>query len=139
MGDFVLAVVHQQGLASRLLTSSHASWYGLMLAVRVALIFPGWVAILLFVIALSASGLRHSTGRGGQVHSNELPCLIVAVNAVLVGLYFGRIHGLRQLGESDFRARLHNPGNQPLVLRRRSATKRIGRLGTVCDLTITWS
>lgn len=108
MGDFVLAVAHQQGSVSGSLASSHAFWYGIMLAVGVALIFPGWVAILLFVVALLASGLLHSGGGGGHIHSTALPYLIVAVIAVLVGLYFGRIRGLRHLGESDFRTRLRN-------------------------------
>jgi hypothetical protein len=107
VGDFVLAVAHQQGSVSGSLASSHAFWYGIMLAVGVALIFPGWVAILLFVVALLASGLLHS-GSGGHIHSAALPYLIVAVIAVLVGLYFGRIRGLRHLGESDFRTRLRN-------------------------------
>jgi hypothetical protein len=107
VGGFVLAVAHQQGSVSGSLASSHAFWYGIMLAVGVALIFPGWVAILLFVVALLASGLLHSGG-GGHIHSAALPYLIVAVIAVLVGLYFGRLRGLRHLGESDFRTRLRN-------------------------------
>jgi ABC-type uncharacterized transport system fused permease/ATPase subunit len=78
-----------------------------MLPVGVALIFPGWAAILLFVIALLASGLLHSAG-GGHVYSTALLYLIVAVMAVLVGPYFGRIRGLRHLSESDFRTRLRN-------------------------------
>jgi hypothetical protein len=108
VGDFVLAVAHQQGSVSGSLASSHAFWYGIMLAFGVALIFPGWVAILLFVDALLASGLLRSGGGGGHIHSAALPYLIVAVIAVLVGLYFGRIRGLRHLGESDFRTRLRN-------------------------------
>jgi len=63
---------------------------------------------LLFVIALLATGLLHPTG--GHAHSVGVPYVIVAVIAVLAGLYFGRIRGLRQLGESDFRVRLHNAG-----------------------------
>ena len=34
--------------------------------------------------------------------------LIVVAIAVVVGLYFGRMRGLRHLGESEFRARLTN-------------------------------
>ena len=63
---------------------------------------------LLFVIALLATGLLHPTG--GHAHSVGVPYVIVAVIAVLAGLYFGRIRGLRQLGESDFRVRLRNAG-----------------------------
>ena len=83
-------------------------WYGILLALGVAWILPGQIAGLLFVIALLATGLLHSTG--GHAHSVGVPYLIVAVIAVLAGLYFGRIRGLRQLGESDFRVRLRNAG-----------------------------
>lgn len=69
---------------------------------------PGRIAGLLFVIALLATGLLHWTG--GHPHSVGVSYLIVAVIAVLVGLYFGRIRGLRQLGKSDFRVRLRNAG-----------------------------
>jgi hypothetical protein len=68
---------------------------------------PGPIAGLLFVIALLATDLLHSTG---HAHPVGVPYLIVAGIAVLVGLYFGRIGGLRQLGESDFRVRLRNAG-----------------------------
>ena len=104
----VLAVVRQQALASGSLISSRMFWYGILLALGVAWILPGRIAGLLFVIALLATGLLHSTG--GHTHSVVVPYLIVAVIAVLVGLYFGRIRGLRQLGESDFRVRLRNAG-----------------------------
>ena len=74
----------------------------------VAWILPGRMAGLLFVIALLATGLLHPAG--GHAHSAGVPYVIVAVIAVLAGLRFGRIRGLRQLGESDFRVRLHNAG-----------------------------
>jgi hypothetical protein len=46
-----------------------------------------------------------------------MPHVIVAVITVLAGLRFGRIRGLRQLGESDFRVRFVMPGgNQPLAV-----------------------
>ena len=83
-------------------------WYGILPALGAAWIFPGRIAGLLFVIALLATGLRHSTG--DHAHSVVVPYLIVAVIAVLVGLYFGRIRGAQQLGESDFRVRLRNAG-----------------------------
>jgi len=83
-------------------------WYGILLALGVAWILPGQSAGLLFVIALLATGLLHSAG--GHADFVGVPYLIVAVIAVLVGLYFGRIRGLRQLGESDFRVRLRNAG-----------------------------
>jgi len=108
VGRLVLAVVRQQASASGSLISSHMFWYGILLALGVAWILPGQIAGLLFVIALLATGLLHSTG--GRAHSVGVPYLIVAVIAVLAGLYFGRIRGLRQLDESDFRVRLRNAG-----------------------------
>ena len=108
VGRLVLAVARQQASASGSLISSHMSWYGVLLALGVAWILPGRIAGLLFVIALLATGLPHCAG--GHVHSVGVPSLIVAVIPVLVGLHFGRIRGLRQLGESDFRVRLRNAG-----------------------------
>ena len=53
----------------------------------VAWILAGRMAGLLFVIALLATWLLHSTG--GHAHSVGVPYVIVAVIAVLAGLYFG--------------------------------------------------
>jgi hypothetical protein len=108
VGRLVLAVVHQQASASGSLISSHMFWYGVLLALGVAWILPGRIAGLLFVISLLATGLPHCAG--GHAHSVGVPSLIVAVIAVLAGLHFGRIRGLRQLGKSDFRVRLRNAG-----------------------------
>jgi hypothetical protein len=108
VGRLVLAVVRQQASVSGSLISSHMFWYGILLALGVAWILPGRIAGLLFVIALLAMGLLHSTD--GHAHFVGVLYLIVAVIAVLVGLYSGRIRGLRQLGESDFRVRLRNAG-----------------------------
>ena len=81
-------------------------WYGALLALVVANFFPGWVGGLLFVIALLASGLLALLGH--DAHSSAAPYVIVAVLVLLGGLYFGRMRGLRQLGESDFRTRMRN-------------------------------
>jgi hypothetical protein len=51
------------------------------------------MAGLLFVIALLATGLLHPAG--GHANSVGVPYVIVAVIAVLAGLCFGRIRGLR--------------------------------------------
>src|SRR5437870_6850712 len=74
----------------------------------VAWILPGRMAGLLFVIALLATGLLHSTG--GHAHSVGVPYVIVAVIAVLVGPYFGRIRGLRQLGNPTSECAFVMPG-----------------------------
>ncbi len=81
VGRLVLAVAGQQASASGSLISSHMFWYGILLALGVAWILPGRIAGLLFVIALLATGLLHSTG--GHAHSVGVPYLIVAVIAVL--------------------------------------------------------
>ncbi len=107
VGRLVLAVVRQQAPASGSLTSSHLFWYGILLALG-CMDPPRADGGLLFVIALLATGLLHPAG--GHAHSAGVPYVIVAVIAVLAGLRFGRIRGLRQLGESDFRVRLHNAG-----------------------------
>jgi hypothetical protein len=86
-------------------------WYGIPLALGVAWILPGRIAGLLFVIALLATGLLHQTG--GHAHSAGVPYLIVAVIAVLVGLYSERIRGLRQLGNPTSECAFVMPGNQP--------------------------
>jgi hypothetical protein len=80
------------------------------------------MAGLLFVIALLATGLLHPAG--GHAHSVGMPHVIVAVITVLAGLRFGRIRGLRQLGESDFRVRFVMPGGISRWLWPRSPVRR---------------
>jgi hypothetical protein len=69
---------------------------------------------LLFVIALLATGLLHPTG-GGHAHSVGVPDVIVAVVAVLAGLCFGRIRGLRQPGNPTSEYAFMMPGESAAV------------------------
>ena len=113
VGGFTLAVAYQQASVSGSLASSHAFWYGVLLALLIAWILPGWAAGVLFLIALLASGLLQSLVSHGRSSSSfssssDVLLLIVAVIALPVGLYFGRIRGLRHLGEFEFRTRLRN-------------------------------
>jgi hypothetical protein len=112
VGRLVLAVVRQQAPASGSLISSHLSWYGILLALG-CMDPPGRMAGLLFVIALLATGLLHPTG--GHAHSVGVPYVIVAVVAVLAGLCFGRIRGLRQLGNPTSEYAFMMPGESAAV------------------------
>lgn len=111
VGGFALAVAYQPASVSESLASSHAFWYGVLLALLIAWILPGWAAVVLFLIALLASGLLQSLvshGHSSASSSSGVLLVIVAVIALPVGLYFGRIRGLRHLGEFEFRTRLRN-------------------------------
>ena len=107
VGRLVLAVVRQQAPASGSLTSSHMFWYGILLALG-CMDPPRADGGLLFVIALLATGLLHPAG--GHAHSAGVPYVIVAVIAVLAGPYFGRIRGLRQLGNPTSECAFVMPG-----------------------------
>jgi len=110
MGGFVLAAaVNQQAPVSGL-ASSHPFWYGVLLALLIAWILPGWAAGLLFVIALFGSDLLRSSGSHAHPSSvsSSVLYLIVAVIALVGGLIWGRRRGLMQLGQAEFRTRFRN-------------------------------
>ena len=112
VGRLVLAVVRQQASASGSLISSHLFWYGILLALG-CMDPPRADGGLLFVIALLATGLLHPAG--GHAHSVGVPYVIVAVIAVLAGLCFGRIRGLRQLGNPTSEYAFIMPGESAAV------------------------
>jgi hypothetical protein len=104
----VLALTHPHptGATSRPGTGTYWFAIGLlvgMIAMRVA---PGWlvgVIIAADVVALGWSfGILHyaDTGNGRWVW--------VALVFLMIGLYFGVIHGLRHLSESEMATRLSN-------------------------------
>jgi hypothetical protein len=86
--------------------SSHMFWIGVLLALTFAYILPAWLTGLLFVAALFASNVLTSVTH--HAHSSTGPYLIFGLIALVVGLYFGRIRGLRHLGEAEFRTRWTN-------------------------------
>ena len=86
-------------------------WYGILPALG-RTDPPGRMAGLLFVIALLATGLLHPAG--GHAHSVGVPYVIVAVIAVLAGLYFGRNAGSGSWGIRLPSAPRNAGGNQPL-------------------------
>jgi hypothetical protein len=108
VGGFVLTAVGQQAPASgSLVNSPHAFWYGVLVACLIVWILPGVAGLIFFVVALVASELL-STVSHGHVSTSAVMMLILVAIGLVVGLYFGRIRGLRHLGESDFRTRLTN-------------------------------
>ena len=88
------------------LMDGHMSWIGVLFALTFAHIWPARLTGLLFVVALFASNVLPSIAH--HVHSSTVPYLIVGAIAPVVGLYFGRVRGLRHLGEAEFRTRWRN-------------------------------
>ncbi len=68
-------------------------------------ILPSWAGGIFFVVALIASDVLQSTAGHARFSGTNLLMLIILVIGLLVGLYFGRIRGLRHLGEYEFRNR----------------------------------
>jgi hypothetical protein len=99
----------QHAAATAPLPGTHSFWITLLIGLLIARIAAGWVFGILLVVALAALGvlgrLSHTSGGGD---ASLLVWLIVVAIAVVVGLYFGRMRGLRHLGESEFRTRLTN-------------------------------
>jgi hypothetical protein len=102
----VLSAAHQHGMTQGGLMGSHMFWIGVLFALTFAYILPAWLTGLLFVIALFASNVLPSVAH--HAHSSTVAYLIVGVIALVVGLYFGRVRGLRHLGEAEFRTRWRN-------------------------------
>jgi hypothetical protein len=105
VGGYVLAAAGQQASGSgSLIASSHAFWYGILLVCALGWAFGEVPRIGMFIVALIASDLLQSILRGHMSGSNRL-MLIILVVGLLVGLYIGRLRGLRHLGEFEFRNR----------------------------------
>jgi len=90
------------------LVSSHAFWYGVLLACLIVWILPGWAGLVFFIVALIASDALQSTAGHARFSGSEPLMLLILAIGLLVGLYFGRIRGLRHLGEYEFRNRWTN-------------------------------
>ena len=108
MGGFVLTAAGQQASTAGSLVSSHAFWYGILLACLIGWILPDWALIILFVVALFASGLFQSTIGHGHKTSWGVLVVILVGGGLLVGLWFGRRRGLLHLGEAEFGTRWGN-------------------------------
>ena len=107
MGGFILSAAGQQASASgSLVSSGHAFWYGILIACLIVWFLPAWAGGIFFVVALIASDVLQSTA-SHHFSGTNLLMLIILVIGLLVGLYFGRIRGLRHLGEYEFGNRLN--------------------------------
>ena len=112
MGGLILATASQQASVAGSAGSSHAFWFGVLLALVVVWFLPGWAVIALFIVALLGSHIFQSVvDHTHSTSSSTVPLLLLIVVSVLtliVGLIVGRGRGLRQLGEVEFRTRLRN-------------------------------
>jgi uncharacterized membrane protein YedE/YeeE len=101
----LLAVARQHDPAQGSFTASYEFWIGLFLGGLAAGIFGRGIGFLVAVIALFGAGILPA---GTLTSSGHVPYLVVGVVALVAGLIFGRVRGLRHLGEFEFRARRTN-------------------------------
>ena len=108
MGGFVLTAAGHQAPTTASLIDSHAFWYGILLACLISWILPDLAFLVLFAVALFASGLFQATI--GHAHSTSMGALmlILLVLGLLGGVWLGRRRGLQQLGAAEFGTRWRN-------------------------------
>jgi|RhiMetdeSRZDD1v2_1073273.scaffolds.fasta_scaffold838382_2 hypothetical protein len=104
--DF-FAALHSQSTITGSLNGSHGFWLGLLIGLA-AVIFRGWVRLLMAIVAVFMLGWVHVVGHHVSFSPGGLRWVVVALVGLAVGLWWGRMRGLRQLGESDFRTRSAN-------------------------------
>jgi hypothetical protein len=105
-GD-VFAAVHSQSAITGYFTSSHYFWLGLLIGLAVVFL-AGWIRLLMAVVAVFMLGWVHVVEHHVSFSPGALKWVFVALIGLAVGLWWGRMRGLRQLGESDFRIRSTN-------------------------------
>jgi hypothetical protein len=115
MGGFVFATAHQQITGT--LTSSHMLWTGVLIGALVGAIFARWIAFLLAGVAFIGAGMLQTVGHHHHhLSSGAVPYLIVGAIALVAGLHFGRVRGLRHLGQHELGVRRgYIRGHQPLL------------------------
>jgi uncharacterized membrane protein (Fun14 family) len=86
-------------------TSDHTFLAGILVGLIVGWFLPEWVRVIVLVVALTGMGILQAAGRA---HFPAVPCLALALAALIFGLWHGRYRGLRHLGESDYRGRVRN-------------------------------
>ncbi|HEV8278901.1 MAG TPA: hypothetical protein VGQ26_24840 [Streptosporangiaceae bacterium] len=104
--DF-FAALHSQSTITGSLNSSHNFWLGLLIGLAVVPL-RGWVRLLMAIVAVFMLGWVHAVGHHVSFSPGGLRWVFVASVGLAVGLWWGRVRGLRQLGESDFRTRSAN-------------------------------
>jgi hypothetical protein len=105
-GD-VFATVHSQSAITGYFTNSHYFWLGLLIGLAVVFL-AGWIRLLMAILAVFMLGWVRVVGHHVSFSPGMLKWVLVALIGLAVGLWWGRMRGLRQLGESDFRIRSTN-------------------------------
>ena len=83
--------------------ASHWIEIGLLAGLLAGLLLPAWLGWIALIADAAVLGVLHAaTAHAGRVNGTWL---IIALIALGAGLYFGRIRGLRQLGEHEYRVR----------------------------------
>jgi hypothetical protein len=103
----VLAAAHSQSAITGYFTSSHDFWLGLLIGLAVVFL-AGWIRLLMAIVAVLMLGWVHVVDHHVSFSPGTLKWVAVGLVGLVVGLWWGRMRGLRQLGESDFRIRSTN-------------------------------
>ena len=90
-------------------------WMGLLIGLLIGLLAWDWLAWLGVIVALVMLGAFHVVSKtnihgvpGTHVSMGGLFWLLVLVVGAIGGVIYGRIRGLRHLGEAEFRTRMTN-------------------------------
>lgn len=106
----VLAAAPQRAADTSVLSGSHVAWGMLLVGVLIGLFAPAWLAWLVALVALVGLGAFQAVtvNHGSHVHAGGLIWLFIFAVGGIAGMIYGRIRGLRHLGESEFRTRWGN-------------------------------
>jgi hypothetical protein len=103
----VFAAVPSKSAITGYFTGSHYFWLGLLIGL-VVVFLAGWIRLLMAIVAVFMLGWVHVVDHHVSFSPGALKWVVVALIGLAVGLWWGRMRGLRQLGESDFRIRSTN-------------------------------
>lgn len=79
----------------------------LLIGVLIGLFAPEWVAWIVVLVALIALGAFRvvTVNHSSHIRTGDLIWIFIFALGGIVGLIYGRIRGLRHLGEAEFRTR----------------------------------